>query len=307
MVSGGNTISIAGTDGVIVASANFTRASFRPNPYMPWTSASKTRVYYLDKETDVHYLGLDGSTGLVYKITTNTVQQAGFAVSPDDKRIAVSLFSFPSREGNLEGKYQEMRIFVEDVMGGGNRVETFFSKTVAEYPIAWRAGLLVIAVGSPTCCDRVPMNPYAATEYHMARPETGDRTATLCAGSTFGPEGPIGFAGVLCRDPVPHLVRWDGTQGPPTTAVTSPDPYLNALSPDGVAVAAGGKPIRIEAGTNWRDLPESGYVLGWLDQQHIVFRKLGAADLSIFDFQTNSSVSLPGQTMYLGTIPASLS
>jgi hypothetical protein len=244
----------------------------------------------------------------VTRIAVGASQQAGFAVSPDDKRIAVSIFDYSSTNGSQSPTFNGMRLYVEDVQGGGNHIEIFSSTTVAEYPIGWFKGLLVLAVSSPVCCDRTPLNPYAATSYHVVRPDTGDRIASLCD-KTNGPEGPVVPAGVICRanGSAPLWLRWDGTQAPVATAATAPYPYLNALSPDGSRVAAGGNKIRI-LGSQTDDLiSESGYVFGWIDLQHIVFSRLGADDLVIFDFQTRTSVSLPGQIAYLGTLPAAIS
>ena len=78
-------------------------------------------MYFPDGLTTLRFLAADGSTG----IATSLPNLAGrarsiFAVSPDDKRIAVSVFDWSTRP-------MKMRIYVEDLAGGGHTVEIFSS------------------------------------------------------------------------------------------------------------------------------------------------------------------------------------
>src|SRR5207244_4477763 len=65
------------------------------------------------------------------------------------------------------------------------------------------------------------------------------------------------------------------------------------------------EPIQIQTHLNDR-LPVSGYVFGWLDRDHLVFQRPGAATLSVFDLTSRSSTDLPGAE-YLGFFPGWLS
>jgi len=308
------TVSLIGAGGTTVARANSSPASFRPNAWAPWTSASLTRVYYLNSGSEVRYLAPDGSTGLVTRLTVQPNQEVGFAVSPDDKRIAVSVFSHAqppaAAVSGIQPSYNGMRLFVEDLVGGGNLVDIFSSPTVAEYPIGWSAGRLVLAVSQPVCCQNPPTNPYAAGSYHVANPANRDRLITICGPGDI-PAGPVEPVGIMCwptNGNGPYYVHWDGTLFPPPAAVPAPGRYLDALSPDGQLAAVGQDVISIwgPRGSS-QNLKVSGYVFGWLDQDHLVIQKSGASTLSILDLRTSSTTELPQATSYLGTFPAALS
>lgn len=304
-----NIVRLASSDGTIVATTSYDRVAFRPHSYMSWTSATLTRLYYLNGGSDVHYLLPTGVTGSATRISVGAGEEAGFAVSPDDMRIAVAIFSYAlpaSTQGSTPPTYKGMRMYVEDLNGGGHHVDIFTSTTVAEFPIGWTAGHLVIAITTPLCCQALPLNPYAATSYHVASPDNGDRLTSLCENS-YGPSGPVEPVGTMClaNTDGPMFQHWDGSPFPPPSAVQVSYQYLNALSPDGLQAATGGNPIRILTHNDDR-LPESGTVYGWLDASHLVFQREKASTLSVFDLSTRSSTDLPGGE-YLGTFPAAIS
>jgi hypothetical protein len=215
---GGNgdqqTVSLVDRDGHVVASTTsananvegvpfpgtpFATASTGPGgPYgvggvccgaiLPEVSTSSRRAYFLAGQNDLRYLGIDGSSGHVAQLPNVAGRsQAVFAVSPDDSRIAVSLFDWSQ-------KPMKVTIYVED-LAGGHRIVIFSSTSLYEWPVAWHAGSLVLAV----CCvlGGAP-NPYAAIDYHVADPTTGRRLAEL--GSTACQAiGPLAGAGTLCN------------------------------------------------------------------------------------------------------------
>src|ERR1700680_322243 len=261
-VTGAPEISLVGSDGATIASAPMALAPFRPNVLMSSTSASTTRLYYLYAGSEVRFLLPDGSSGTATQIAVGANQQAGFSVSPDDTKIAVTIFNYsaPPAQGPPVGAYAGMRLYVEDVQGGGHHAEIFSSTTLAEFPIGWVGGRLVMAVGEPTCCQALTLNPYAATSYHIVDPATGNRLVSLCDGGT--PLGPVTTAGLICNTGPGSFTRWDG--GPiPAPAAMTPSAYLNALSPDGTRIAVGGQPIQIEGPRGaFYPLAESGYVFG---------------------------------------------
>jgi hypothetical protein len=166
VVAGPNTLSLVGTDGVVRATISVAPTGFRPNAYVSWTSTSLTRLYFLTASNEVRFLGADGSSGSEIQIKVLPNEEAGFAVSPDGKRIAISIFSYDSSSA-----YNGMRLYVEDLQGGGHHVDIFDSKTVAEFPIGWTGGNLVLAVTEPRCCEPQPLTP-------MARPSSTSQTPT---------------------------------------------------------------------------------------------------------------------------------
>jgi hypothetical protein len=307
----GTSVSLVASDGSVVATALVDPAPFLPNAVMSWTSASRTRLYYLNAGSEVRYLAPDGTSGTATRIALGANEQAGFSVSPDDTKVAVAIFSYasPPAQGPTIGAYAGMRLYVEDLQGGGHHVDIFSSPTLAEFPIGWTAGRLVLAVGEPTCCQALTLNPYAATSYHVADPGTGNQLASLCDNST-GPGGPVEPIGVVCFENGPPVYqRWDGTFFNPPTAVTTPIPYLVALALDGGRFAAGGDPMHVEGprGADVR-LGDRGYVFGWLDADRFVYQRDIGSPLRVFHVPTGSAVDIsPGFSAYLGTFPAAIS
>jgi hypothetical protein len=318
------TISLIASDGTVVATAPVDLAQFRMHALMSWTSASRTRLYYLNGGSEVRFLAPDGTTGTVTRIALGAGEQAGFAVSPDDARIAVAIFSYTPLP---TATYTGMRLYVEDLQGGGHHVDIFSSTTVAEFPVGWTSGRLVLAVSEPRCCQAQPGNPYDASSYHVVDPATGTRMVSICDGS-LGPEGPVEPIGATCHNPPfhnPAYQRWDGSSFDVPAAV--PDPtaqFPNALSPDGSRVAgspccdpAQGRLATFGPSGYWDWLNQSGYVLGWLDGKHIVIQQINAPALSVVEIAEwsivaaeRSAVSVselsPGGS-YLGTFPPAIS
>jgi hypothetical protein len=324
-----NTLKLAGSDGAILATANVTPGSFRPNSVVSWTSITKRRVYYLNGGNEVRFLGPDGTTGLVTQIKVQDNEEAGFAVSPDDTRIAVSILTYAlAADRSQPPTYSGMRLYVEDLQGGGRHLDIFDSKTAAEFPIGWTGGNVVIAVSTPLCCPTQPLNPYGATEYHVANPDTGHRLVTLCGSGV--PIGPVETFGVMCNGRLANFWSWDGTSVLIRATVPGAYDYSSAVSPDGSRVAVG-QPNEIYM---WGDgssygLNVVGYVYGWLDADHIVIKNEGAAtsvqgpplqtqtSLSIYEVSwqpisatpdpPSRNVVLPGSSLYLGRFPTALS
>ena len=311
-----SSVSLVASDGTVVATTAVDLGSIQLNTAMSWTSASRTRLYYLNAGSEVRYLAPDGATGTVTRITLGATEQAGFAVSPDDKRIAVAVFSYTSLP---EAAYKGMRLYVEDLNGGGNHVDIFSSTTVAEFPIAWTSGRLILALSEPRCCRTITGNPYDASAYHVVDPDTGSRLASLCENSA-GPEGPIEPIGAICYHPnaTPAYQRWDGSPFDAPAAVPNPSAFLNALSPDGTRVAVGQGEGQIwiwgpRGSGDW--LNAAGYVFGWLDQEYIVISN-NATSLSTIDVVANATTGrlwtvrataeISSFGVYLGTFPAAV-
>src|ERR1700687_5927203 len=303
-------VAIVGTDGATIAQATADPPIVQPNAAAPWTSASLTRLYYLNNRTEVRFLDANGNSGSVTSIPAGASDQAVFAVSPDDKRIAVSILKYapPGEWVAAFPKYIGMRMYVEDLVVSVHHVEIFASTSVVEFPVGWKDGRLVIAVSTIACCSSPIINPYNASSYHVADPQTGTRLASLCDNSV-GPMGPPGPLGAVCWHVQggPTFQRWDGSAFNAPAAVPSPYPYLVAMSPDATRVAVGGgEHIRIIGGGPDDLLSESGYVFGWLDANHIVFQRYGSRSLSVFDLQRHLSADWPLAWHYWGPFPPAL-
>ncbi|HLZ94227.1 MAG TPA: hypothetical protein VKT20_02730 [Candidatus Dormibacteraeota bacterium] len=316
VVAGDGAIDVLGSNGGVLVTASLTIPYGPFDTALPWVSVTSSRVYYLDAGKTLRFIGLDGTSGTLRDLPVNTAtEEAGISVSPDGSRIAVAVLSYdpaPSGQGVGSAAYAGMRMYVENTADGADKAYIFSSTTVAEFPIGWVHGNLVIAVGdTPLCCQAEGINPYSAVAYHVADPTTGRRIATLCAASQ-GPEGPAEPVGTLCEETSgpPKYEWWDGREVPLPAAVPSPGRYLVALSPDGVRVAAGGTPIRIlSGGLNDVVLNVSGTVVGWLDADHVVYTDASTFDLAVVSVTSGTVVPLPGggKELYIGPIPAALS
>ncbi len=283
------------------------------NYQLPETSVSATRVYFLDGEADLKALSPTGRISSIRHLEVPANSNVAFAVSPDDRRIAVAMISYGTSPSVPPFS---LHLYVED-LGGGKRGEEFTSTSIVEWPVGWRGPTLVVANGQPGVFTG--FNPYGAVEYHLVDPATWTRQAALTCSY-----GPIVAAGVACWTPtslgrqdwtgVPHNFRID-----PAGALSRIQPAYLALSPDGRQVAAALKAAA--AGTYDTELFEDGSEaalvaavapLGWLDGGHLLVvapSGLAIAAIPGGALTTLAGVSpLPGQgwPSLFGTLPVSL-
>src|ERR1700694_524666 len=109
----GYNVSLIGIDGKVAAQAG---ASL-PNPVSCATasvavvplpiSTSNTRVYFMDHLGIVRFLAPNGDTGRATSVPTGPGRRSMFAVSPDDKQIAVIVRDFSAAGGS-------MKLYVDD-------------------------------------------------------------------------------------------------------------------------------------------------------------------------------------------------
>jgi hypothetical protein len=302
LIDGGPTysVSLVGLDGRVAATATGAK---RNNPHtliqMPNISASDSRLYYLDGESRVMFLRPDGATGLATTLPVDSNSSAVFAVSPDDKRIAVAILTFPYPA--------KTRIYVEDLANGANHVELFSSSTVIEWPVGWHQGHLVLGVG----INAQPQNAwdgfvYGYRGYHVADPATGDRLATICDG--YDASGPPVPAGTVCVNyPKYEVSDWSGTTRPiPQDAGCGG----GALSPDGALIAdCQGNPrtaALVARDGTVTSTPYPADELGWIDATHVVIHLDADSSLSIMDTHTQSIAPVQAHGFFAGVVPGSL-
>jgi hypothetical protein len=304
LVQGGTTytVSLVGTDGHVAASATAAKRS-QPDGglvQMPNVSASNTRLYYLDGDSKVMALRLDGTTGLATTISVDSHSAAVFAVSPDDTRIAVGVITYPYPA--------RTRIYVEDLNGGGHHVDLFSSSSVLEWPVGWHQGHLVIGVGR----NAHPQNAYegydfADSGYHVADAANGNRIATVCDGlyTTI----PVA-AGVACATTSGSEVS-DWTGATRSTSTTDTGCGGGALSPDGLLVA--------DCSNNPRTITliaKDGTIVttaisaspaGWMDSTHLVVRSNTTdSALSVVDVRALTVTPMQAAGFFGVAIPGGL-
>ena len=278
--------------------------------FLPTLSTSKSRVYFPDGLTAVRFLGRDGSTGTAVSLP-NVAHRARaiFAVSPDDQRIAVSVFDWSTRP-------MKMRIYVEDVTGGGHHVEIFSSTSLYEWPVGWHDGKLVL--GGGPALGGAP-NPYAASWYHLVDATTGSRIAVL-GGDDCPAVGPLSVAGTACIAAGCHCIEavdWSGSRRPTYVYNDPSESNWAALSPDGHAVIFGEiYGARTGAGV-WRDGTITwmkGYDqtvprAQWLDDLHTLVSTCSAGGDQCIGIQTLANqavVQVQVAGGLAGTLPGGL-
>jgi hypothetical protein len=202
-------VSIVRSDGTVLASARADRRNDPGGLPTPVVSTSSTKVYYLDGTARVKSLTPEGKTWVETILPVQNQVHATFAISPDDRRIAVSLIDYNQSPPKLT-------LYVED-LSGANHIEIFSSTDLYVWPVGWHAGKLVVAVGDaypntqpstepahPWCLPSlgpcVADNPYAAVHgFHLVDPSNGNRIATL-GSDRCQVIGLLTTAGTICRE-----------------------------------------------------------------------------------------------------------
>jgi hypothetical protein len=284
------------------------------NYQLPETSVSATHVYFLDGESDLKSLSPSGTVALIRHLAVEANSNVAFAVSPDDRRIAIAVVTYAAAGSATSF---DLRLYAEDLLDGGHRTEVYTSASVVEWPVGWHAGEVVLAIGDPGVFTG--FNPYGALEYHLVDPASWTRQAVLSC--TFGP---LVVAGSACSKP-PALGRQDWTGAAltfrldPTGPVSRLQPAYLALSPDGHQVAGG---VRAAAAVAYdtelfEDGSESLLVAGaapsgWLDARHLLVTAPTGPAIAAVPGGTLTPVTglapLPGQgwPSLLGVLPAFL-
>jgi hypothetical protein len=311
------TLSIVGADGKVAASTSAaTRSGLRctfgqvnAGVVLPIETLSATadRVYYLDGNTELKWLAPDGRHGTANPVPGGASVGSTFAVSPDDRRIAV-----------VSADYSQSpipyRIYVEDV-AGGNRTQIFSSTSdnLVPWAMGWHAGKLVLGYapsctqgGGPYCCS--------PSEVHLVDAATATRSATLGSASTCPTRSDPSLAGVICEQvkaasPTYSVVGWDGSG---KQSIELPDnAFSMALSPGGVVagccsnsgqvlVGSGGNAHPIASGVTAQDL-------GFIDDRHLVLAGVTAQDQPrIVDVTNDSAIALNVLGEFVGRIPGGL-
>jgi hypothetical protein len=278
---------------------------------LPLVSASDDVVYYLDGDTSVRSLSATGATALVKTIAAGSGSILGFAVSPDDQRIAVSLINQASDSTKDTGQG-----YVEDLIDSGNHVVLFNNTSTdsLRWPLGWHGTDIVDGVGTTSGYGSYT----SVSSYHVISGATGARRATVCetssaqssanGGQSVTPMGAPVAGGTVCNrteyynsgaPPENDIlsVDWSGH----VTELVQPDksgqlPYNNCyLAPGGAQLACtdGNSQAlvfvpRVGAVHN---IGRRYTILGWMDPGTLLV-DIDSKTLAVVDAGTGAAVNL---------------
>ena len=269
-------------------------------PAMPVFSASDSRVYYLDGDSEVRFLERDGTHGTATRVPGGPRAQSGFAVSPDDRRIAVAAIDYTTTPAAT-------RLYVED-LDGTNHVDLPQPAGTYAWPVGWHAGELVEAVGSPPT-QSVSGNPYGTFGgYALVDAATGGRLGGLAC----DPAGPLTPAGTACMVGGSPLVVQDFA-GSTRSLGNAPTSVVSAAeAPDGAHVAfccVGGQLQLwdVAAGTVSTLGPADSPAYGWIDGRHLLVSDSPAQHPRVVDVATLASLPVAATLgRVVGRVPGGL-
>ena len=301
VAAGTYTISLVGSDGKVASSAqashpmNITCSSTTGADLPHPVSTSNSRAYFLDAQGAVRFLTATGQTGKATTLPVGSKRQSLFAVSPDDKRIAVVVSDYSATGAATS-------LYVEDLNGGANhKVLVTDTGAFGLWPVGWHGADLVVAKvtsctsgGGPLCCG--------PREFYVVDATTGARSRTL-GGPDCIPTGPPSKAGVICETSVQaNVLDWTGT----TTRSFSIQGGLALrayLSPNGnQAALVADQNTTVEGSLTSFD----GFqACGWIDSSRVLGGD-GQGKPMVGDMNTGRVVSVAAQGGCAGRIPGGL-
>jgi len=277
-------------------------------PILPFAtvSMSDSRVYYLDGNTSVKFLRPDGTLGDATSVPGNGSLGSTFAVSPDDKRIAVVATDY----GKNPVSY---RIYVEDTFGGGNHVDIFSAAdSRVPWAVGWRSGQLVLGIAGSCSQGGGPFSVFPH-EYHVVDPATAARSATLGSSTGCPTVSLPSPGGVLCQEPngTIDVVGWDGKVVRTFPAYANNQFFNFALAPGG-GEAAGcctpdGSPLLTRVGANPTQVPGGGDTVGFIDDGHLLIGAVAVQSQSrVYTVSPSASTPVPALGFFVGRLPGGL-
>jgi hypothetical protein len=286
----------------VVAQATGNLPLIKPNQSvdLPLVSASATKVYYRNGDTDIYSLAPDGTTALVRRIPDGASAELAFSVKPDDQRIAIVAINEASDATKDAGHG-----YVEDLSGATNHVELFrnTSNDAFRWPVGWHGTSIVDAAGN--CGGNYGYNgPQAGglahgCSYHVVDAVSGSRRAIVCETPTTQPgggdyyslQGPPTAAGTACEEnqgdynngghsDAMMAVDWSGAEHSylslTSTTCCSASISLTAcqLSVDASRMACVGNSNAavtvLNKNGSTHDLGRRYALLGWIDAAHLL-------------------------------------
>lgn len=138
---------------------------------LPEVSVANGGVYFLDGDSEIRFMTPTLDPKTVASILGGANAHAGFSVSPDGSRVAVSVLTY-------QGDSAALDLYVSD-LSGTNRIDLFHSTSEAAWPVAWHGGDVVLAVGPLFSQQGLWDNPYFAASFHVVNATTATRVAAI--------------------------------------------------------------------------------------------------------------------------------
>jgi hypothetical protein len=296
-------------------------------------SATNDLVYYLDGDTAIRSLSPAGADTLVKTIPQGASSILGFAVSPDDQRIAVSLIN-----ESLDSSKNSGHGYVENLGDGANHVNLFSNTAsdAARWPVGWHGAEVVDGAGGQ--CGGYGYNGASGNpcSFHVINSSTASRAATVCESPS--PQPPNGnyndsvnglpvAAGVACTENLSNYgtspptsaskilaVDWSGHE---TTFLTGDSngnlAYGNCfLAPAGAQMACTANSSQaltlLARGKAPHNLGRRYSVLGWIDDTHIAV-DIDSTTLGVLSTDgsvVNLALTGADKTVMTGAMPGAL-
>ena len=267
---------------------------------MPVFSASDSRVYYLDGDNEVRFLDRYGARGSATRVPGGSHSQSAFAVSPDDRRIAVAVVDDSATPSTT-------RLYVDDLAGSGGQVDLPVAAGARVWPVGWHGGELVLAMGSaPT--QSLAGNPYGTFGgYELVDATTGSRLGTLAC----DPAGVLTPAGTACLVGGTPLTVQDFAGRTRSLLGALHSVVTAAESPDGARVAfccvSGQLQLWDVAEGSVTALGSAGSPdYGWIDATHLLVSDAPGQRPRAVDVTTGASLPAAGQGRVVGMVPGGL-
>lgn len=247
----------------------------------PLVSVAGSHVYFLDGDTKLMRLDIDGSTTQVASLPGSHTARVVVAVDPDSGRIAFGVAHIgpntcPSQNSPGCTPPVSTQLWVAAADGSGAR-----KLPSNRFPVAWHAGQIVVGTAGGFLQNRGEMNPYLAEKLALVDPASGQIT-NMTASCSF-PDGPLAPLGIACEDSSSgtswsvNALGWDGQK---TVLASSAQPVgAAALSPDGMRAAV---LVNVESSPSWKfdleltgngaltSLHSSASPIGWFDTTHLL-------------------------------------
>lgn len=220
---------------------------------LPYVSTTLASLYYLDGDSKIVGIRMNSAPPTVAPLDVPSGSEAAFAVSPDDSTIAVSVLDFSKSPVHVT--------LYTDALAGGRKNVIYQSDSNYVWPVAWHAGLIVLAHAygphEEDIAKAAPArdNPYSAISYHLVDPANANRKVLMGACTVSGVLSPAGSGCIQGGS-----IDWQGNTADWSTNDWGSRSSAASLSPDGQWMAASNPNDPSQMGI-WRR--QDGLMAGW--------------------------------------------